>query len=106
MLLNLAVGGDWPGNPDSSTTFPQQMLVDYVRVYTRDTSPAATLSPTVAHPGDDDHHRQEIPPAAAPSSPPNSRSYRSSGLTRFLNRARPAVGLPGQVDVLLADDPS
>jgi len=27
------VGGDWPGNPDSTTQFPQQMLVDYVRVY-------------------------------------------------------------------------
>jgi beta-glucanase (GH16 family) len=33
IILNLAVGGEWPGNPDSSTTFPQQMLVDYVRVY-------------------------------------------------------------------------
>jgi len=33
LLLNLAVGGDWPGSPDSSTQFPQQMLVDYVRVY-------------------------------------------------------------------------
>ena len=33
ILLNLAVGGDWPGNPDATTTFPQQMLVDYVRVY-------------------------------------------------------------------------
>ncbi|HEV2425817.1 MAG TPA: glycoside hydrolase family 16 protein [Terriglobia bacterium] len=33
LLLNLAVGGSWPGNPDSSTQFPQQMLVDYVRVY-------------------------------------------------------------------------
>ena len=35
IILNLAVGGDWPGNPDATTTFPQQMLVDYVRVYTR-----------------------------------------------------------------------
>lgn len=33
MLLNLAVGGNWPGNPDASTPFPAQMLVDYVRVY-------------------------------------------------------------------------
>jgi hypothetical protein len=32
-LLNLAVGGDWPGNPDGSTVFPQRMIVDYVRVY-------------------------------------------------------------------------
>jgi beta-glucanase (GH16 family) len=35
LLLNLAVGGDWPGNPDSTTVFPQTMLVDYVRVYER-----------------------------------------------------------------------
>lgn len=33
LLLNLAVGGDWPGNPDASTVFPQTMLIDYVRVY-------------------------------------------------------------------------
>jgi beta-glucanase (GH16 family) len=33
IILNLAVGGDWPGAPDSSTSFPQAMLVDYVRVY-------------------------------------------------------------------------
>jgi beta-glucanase (GH16 family) len=35
IILNLAVGGDWPGPPDASTQFPQQMLVDYVRVYKR-----------------------------------------------------------------------
>jgi beta-glucanase (GH16 family) len=35
ILLNVAVGGDFPGNPDSSTTFPQTMKVDYVRAYTR-----------------------------------------------------------------------
>jgi beta-glucanase (GH16 family) len=35
VLLNLAVGGDWPGSPDDSTQFPQRMLVDYVRVYAR-----------------------------------------------------------------------
>ena len=33
ILLNVAVGGGWPGNPDASTAFPQTMLVDYVRVY-------------------------------------------------------------------------
>lgn len=36
LQLNLAVGGTWPGNPEDSTLFPQQMLVDYVRVYERD----------------------------------------------------------------------
>jgi len=33
VIVNLAVGGDWPGNPDESTEFPGEMLVDYVRVY-------------------------------------------------------------------------
>ena len=33
MLLNVAVGGQWPGAPDSTTTFPQTMKVDWVRVY-------------------------------------------------------------------------
>ena len=35
IILNVAVGGSWPGSPDSTTVFPQQMLVDYVRVYTK-----------------------------------------------------------------------
>jgi beta-glucanase (GH16 family) len=35
VILNVAVGGGWPGNPDATTTFPQQMLVDHVRVYQR-----------------------------------------------------------------------
>lgn len=33
LLLNVAVGGNWPGNPDSSSIFPQRMVIDYVRVY-------------------------------------------------------------------------
>ncbi|GGK94372.1 endo-1,3-beta-glucanase [Sphaerisporangium melleum] len=32
MILNVAVGGYWPGYPDSTTSFPQTMLIDYVRV--------------------------------------------------------------------------
>jgi beta-glucanase (GH16 family) len=32
-IFNLAVGGNWPGNPDASTLFPQWMIVDYIRVY-------------------------------------------------------------------------
>jgi beta-glucanase (GH16 family) len=34
IILNMAVGGSWPGSPDSTTPFPAQMLVDYVRIYT------------------------------------------------------------------------
>jgi uncharacterized protein (TIGR03437 family) len=39
LLLNVAVGGGWPGNPDATTSFPQTMTVDYVRVYQPDIPP-------------------------------------------------------------------
>ena len=35
LILNTAIGGAWPGNPDSTTVFPQYHDVDYVRVYQR-----------------------------------------------------------------------
>ena len=43
LLLNVAVGGQWPGNPDGSTVFPQRMTVDYVRVYA-DTNNSTTVT--------------------------------------------------------------
>lgn len=33
IILNVAVGGNWPGSPDETTTFPQTMEIDYVRVF-------------------------------------------------------------------------
>lgn len=33
LLVNLAVGGNWPGKPDGTTAFPQQLVVDYIRVF-------------------------------------------------------------------------
>lgn len=33
IIMNVAVGGQWPGNPDATSVFPQKMYVDYVRVY-------------------------------------------------------------------------
>jgi beta-glucanase (GH16 family) len=33
IVLNLAVGGDWPGSPDQTTVWPQQMQIDWVHVY-------------------------------------------------------------------------
>ncbi len=35
MILNVAVGGNWPGNTDEFTVFPQRMTIDYVRVFRR-----------------------------------------------------------------------
>lgn len=39
LLVNVAVGGSWPGSPDATTTFPQELLVDWVRVSERAPSP-------------------------------------------------------------------
>lgn len=50
ILLNLAVGGDWPGSPDVSTSFPAHMDVDYVRTFSlvdfqEQVEPAASVTP-------------------------------------------------------------
>jgi beta-glucanase (GH16 family) len=44
LVLNVAVGGTWPGNPDGTTVFPQKMLVDYVRVYQQTTPVQITVA--------------------------------------------------------------
>lgn len=36
LILNLAVGGNWPGYPDVTTTFPQHVFMDYVRVFEKE----------------------------------------------------------------------
>ncbi len=41
LILNMAVGGEWPGSPDDTTEFPARMLVDHVRVSTA-TEPTPT----------------------------------------------------------------
>ncbi|ADQ45037.1 glycoside hydrolase family 16 [Caldicellulosiruptor kronotskyensis 2002] len=43
IILNLAIGGNWPGSPDASTVFPQKFVIDYVRVFQRESGeyPAA-----------------------------------------------------------------
>jgi hypothetical protein len=32
-IVNVAVGGNWPGSPDGTTVFPEHLFVDYVRVF-------------------------------------------------------------------------
>ena len=44
LILNTAVGGEWPGKPDDKTVFPQFHDIDYVRVYRR---PKDAVPPTV-----------------------------------------------------------
>lgn len=54
LLLNVAVGGAWPGNPDETTELPVEMEVDFVRVWACPASPetleaCATVSPDAEH---------------------------------------------------------
>src|SRR4029077_17260440 len=51
ILLNVAVGGNFPGYPSNYTVFPQQMLVDYVRVYTFVAGPPNAPTGLNASPG-------------------------------------------------------
>lgn len=46
LIVDLAVGGGWGGNPDASVTFPQQLEVDWVRVYQKSSGQSAPSSPT------------------------------------------------------------
>jgi beta-glucanase (GH16 family) len=50
MIANLAVGGSWPGDPNSSTGFPAQMKIDYIRAYERPSDHAAVSIPTTWSP--------------------------------------------------------
>jgi beta-glucanase (GH16 family) len=43
IILNLAIGGSWPGSPDATTSFPDTMRVDYVRVYQKSINTIATI---------------------------------------------------------------
>ena len=45
----MAVGGNWPGNPNGSTSFPQEMIVDYVRVYQREGDDCLRLFDDMEH---------------------------------------------------------
>jgi beta-glucanase (GH16 family) len=46
LILNLAVGGDWPGGPDAGTSFPQTMTVDYVRASAWNSGSGTTTPPS------------------------------------------------------------
>lgn len=52
LLLDTAVGGNWPGKPDPTTVFPQRMLVDYIRVYQGTPAPPAAPTGLTAKPAE------------------------------------------------------
>jgi beta-glucanase (GH16 family) len=52
LIINLAIGGNWPGYPDESTVFPQFLYVDYVRVYQRPDQITGSIGGGPIHVGD------------------------------------------------------
>jgi beta-glucanase (GH16 family) len=50
IIVNLAVGGNWPGFPDGTSTYPQTMSVDYVRVSAYTTAPPTATKPPTTPP--------------------------------------------------------
>jgi len=50
IIMNVAVGGLFPGNPDASTVFPQTLTVDYVRVYAFTSGTGTTTAPPTTPP--------------------------------------------------------
>lgn len=50
-ILNVAVGGNWPGNPSATTRFPQSMEVDYIRVYKKEASTVSQVHVVASNDG-------------------------------------------------------
>src|SRR5690606_28043525 len=76
LIMNLAVGGDWPGAPNDATIFPQTMTVDYVRVY------RCSLDPTTGK-GCATHVNPEITPLTGATAPEQTSTdlYRNGAQT-------------------------
>ena len=89
LILNVAVGGNWPGSPDASTVFPQKMYVDYIRYYSKDgfnppTEPALVVAEETV----------------GVFTPPNSTQHAfSQGLNQFPNIEVVVYGAGGEPDV-------
>jgi uncharacterized protein (TIGR03437 family) len=92
LLLNVAVGGNWPGYPDQTTVFPQVMLVEYVRVYARAGKPAIQAANGVVN-------AASFRPGFAPGSWVTLVGAELAGLTREWKTEDFAGGrLPEQLD--------
>ena len=112
LLLNLAVGGSWPGNPDATTSFPQTLKVDYLRVYSlQDTAERFSTTFTDDFTGWQqvtlpftDFSRSAEQPAGAPDDGltlTNVTGYRfelpQTGGTLYLDALRSVRSLSGEV---------
>jgi len=79
VILNTAVGGDWPGNPNAQTVFPQYTMIDYVRVYRRADLPTPNAMWNV---GFEDGAAVANPPVPLPSWTPFGSVSKNSAVSR------------------------
>ena len=94
LILNVAVGGNWPGNPDATTTFPQKMYVDYIRYYSKDgftapTEPALDI--------DEETVGVYVPPSIA-------QYAFNSTMTQFPNAELVVFGGGGEPEIFPSDN--
>lgn len=73
LILNLQIGGSWPGDPDSSTPFPSYMDIDYVRVWQAGSPTTATPTPLPVEPTNTPVPTATIPPAQSTAAPASVR---------------------------------
>jgi beta-glucanase (GH16 family) len=94
ILMNVAVGGSWPGNPDATSVFPQTMLVDYVRVYQRST-PSSTPLMLTAEGSNQALALDSVLFKQEPFSVPSNRNFSSDHRTRVMLLVANLDLLPG-----------
>jgi beta-glucanase (GH16 family) len=77
LLLNLAVGGDWPGAPDASTVFPAYFDVDYVRVWNSRPTDGSVGTPVATRAATPTATRSATPTATATRRAPTPGNHRT-----------------------------
>ena len=95
LVLNIAVGGKWPGSPDASTTFPQALVVDYVR-RPPGAKPHRLVATIISAQGESLEARAESPPEARGLSITFTR--RSNGVSERLIWQDHASPVPLELD--------
>src|SRR4030095_7896236 len=100
MIANLAVGGYWPGNANSTTPFPAQMKIDYIRAYsnTPPTTPPPTDPPPTDPPPTDPPPTDPPPTDPPPTDPPPTVAamagyWKGTATNEDRNRTYDAVAL-------------
>lgn len=97
LLMNLAVGGNFDGNPTEETKFPARMEVDYVRVYAKDPGKYKPPVPPV-------YPKEEYPPGSKLPQGPDRDLVYNSGFTQNVE-GDPGMGTPGTAHWALYQDP-